>query len=134
MKKIEHLGIAVKDLEEGERLFQKLFNTAVYKREQVAPQNVITSFLRMGPNKIELLASTTEDGVIAKYIEKHGPGLHHVAFEVTDIHSEMDRLKMAGFQLLSDKPSRGADNKWVCFIHPKSAGGVLIELVQEIKT
>ena len=133
MKKIEHLGFAVKDLEESENLFETLFNVKVYKRELVESQNVLTSFLRVGNNKIELLQATSEDSAIQKFIDKKGPGFHHVAFAVSDIRSEMERLSQAGFQLLNEEPLEGADNKIVCFLHPKSTNGVLVELVQEKK-
>ncbi len=132
MKKIEHIGIAVKDLELSEPLFEKLFNTKAYKREEVASQNVITSFLRVGNNKIELVQSTSSDGVISKHIDKRGEGFHHIAFAVTDIRMEMERLKAEGFKLLQENPTIGADNKLVCFLHPKGTNGILIELVQEI--
>lgn len=131
MDKIEHIGIAVKDLEKSEQLYSKLFNTTVYKRETVTSQNVITSFMRVGPNKIELLQSTTEDGVINKFIEKKGEGFHHIAFRVQDLRAEMERLKNEGYRLLSEEPQAGADNKIICFLHPKSTGGMLIELVQD---
>ncbi len=131
MDKIEHIGIAVKDLEKSEELYSKLFNTQVYKRETVEAQNVITSFLRVGPNKIELLQSTTEDGVINKFIEKKGEGFHHIAFRVQDLRAEMARLKNEGYRLLSEEPQKGADNKIICFLHPKSTGGMLVELVQD---
>jgi methylmalonyl-CoA/ethylmalonyl-CoA epimerase len=130
--RIEHLGIAVKDLATAEDLYTRLLGTAPYKREEVASEGVITSFYKAGPNKIELLESTTPDGPIARAIEKRGEGIHHVAFEVADIRAEMMRLKEQGFQLLNEEPKKGADNKLVCFVHPKSAGGVLIELCQEI--
>ncbi len=132
MKKIEHIGIAVKDLEISEPLFEKLFDTKAYKREEVESQNVITSFLRIGNSKIELVQSTSPEGVIAKYIDKRGEGFHHIAFAVTDIVMEMERLEAEGFRLLQEKPSIGADNKLVCFLHPKTTNGMLIELVQEI--
>jgi len=131
MKKIEHIGIAVKNIEESEKLFSSLFNIEPYKRELVESQNVLTSFLRVGNNKIELIQGTTEDSVINKFIEKKGPGFHHIAFAVTDIKSEMSRLESEGFKLLHDEPIDGADNKLICFLHPKSSGGMLIELVQE---
>jgi methylmalonyl-CoA/ethylmalonyl-CoA epimerase len=131
--KIEHLGIAVKDLEAAEKLYEKLLGSPSYKREEVASEKVITSFFRSGINKIELLASTDPDGTIAKFIEKKGEGIHHVAFDVEDIHAEMKRLKSEGFVLLNEEPKRGADNKLICFVHPKGTGGVLIELCQEIK-
>lgn len=133
MQKIEHIGIAVKDLEKSESLFSLLLNTPVYKREEVENQQVITSFLRNGPNKIELIQGTNEDSVISKFVEKKGEGIHHIALAVDDIKSEMIRLQSAGFQLLNEEPTIGADNKWVCFLHPKSCNGVLIELCQERK-
>ncbi len=133
MKKIEHLGIAVKNLEDSEKLFESLFNSKVYKREHVESQNVITSFLRMGNNKIELLQATNASSPIASFIDKKGEGFHHVAFAVSDISSEMKRLEGEGFTLLSNEPMKGADNKLVCFLHPKSTNGVLVELVQDIK-
>ncbi|NNE26696.1 MAG: methylmalonyl-CoA epimerase [Saprospiraceae bacterium] len=131
MKKIEHIGIAVKDIDESEALFEALFDVAPYKRELVESQNVLTSFFRVGNNKIELLQSTTKDGVIKKFIDKKGPGFHHIAFAVTDIRAEMARLQKQGFQLLNENPVDGADNKIVCFLHPKSSNGMLVELVQE---
>ncbi len=133
MKKIEHLGIAVENLEESNLLFEKLLGKAHYKIEEVASEHVMTSFFKVGPNKIELVASTNPDGPIAKFLEKKGEGIHHIAFEVKDIYKEMERLRNEGFRILNDKPKRGADNKLVCFVHPKSANGVLIELCQEIK-
>lgn len=133
MKKIEHLGIAVKNLEDSNALFEKLLGEGPYKREEVISEGVRTSFFKNGPNKIELLASLTEEGPIAKFLEKKGEGIHHVAFEVEDIHLEMERLKQEGFEVLGDKPRKGADNKWVVFVHPKSTNGVLVELCQEIK-
>ncbi len=132
MKYIEHIGIAVKNLEESESLFEKLLNAKSYKREHVESEKVMTSFFRIGTNKIELLESSNPESAIAKFIEKRGEGLHHIAFEVEDIVAEMQRLKDLGFHLLRDEPFKGADNKLVCFIHPKSANGVLIELCQEI--
>lgn len=131
---IEHIGIAVRDLNKAEEIYGKLLGARSYKREAVESEAVITSFFKVGPNKIELLESTSPDGPIAKAIEKRGEGIHHVAFEVADIRAEMDRLKALGFQLLNDEPKMGADNKLVCFIHPKSANGVLVELCQEIGT
>lgn len=131
--KIEHLGIAVKDLDASEKLYEKLLGTASYKREEVASEGVITSFFQSGTNKIELLASTDPEGPIAKFIEKKGEGIHHIAFDVEDIHAEMERLKNEGFILLNEQPKRGADNKLICFVHPKSTGGVLVELCQEIR-
>lgn len=132
MIRIEHIGIAVKDLSEAEQTYGRLLGAPSYKREAVEREGVITSFFQVGPNKIELLESTTPDGPIAKAIEKRGEGIHHIAFEVQDIRAEMARLKGEGFQLLSEEPKRGADNKLVCFVHPKSATGVLVELTQEI--
>lgn len=131
MYKIEHVGIAVKNLTDSLPLYEKLLASECYKLERVESEGVITAFFRAGESKIELLESADPDGVIAKYIKQRGEGLHHIAFEVADIKAEMARLKEAGFRLLRDEPSRGADNKWVCFIHPKSAGGVLVELCQE---
>ncbi len=133
MNKIEHIGIAVKSFETAIPLFEQLLNTTCYKQESVDSEHVNTAFFQQGPNKIELLESSTPDGVIAKYIEKKGEGIHHIAFDVDDIHAEMDRLKAAGFQLLNEAPKKGADNKLVCFLHPKGTNGVLIELCQEIR-
>lgn len=133
MIRIEHIGIAVKDLNAAEELYHKLLGAPCYKRESVESEGVITSFFQVGPNKIELLESTRSDGPIAKAIEKRGEGIHHIAFEVTDIRAEMARLKAEGFVLLNEEPKPGADNKLVCFVHPKSAGGVLVELCQEIR-
>jgi methylmalonyl-CoA/ethylmalonyl-CoA epimerase len=132
MQKIEHIGIAVNTLEEGEAMYESLLGVKPYKREEVSAEKVTTSFFRQGPNKIELLAPIGEDGPISKFLSKNGPGIHHIAYAVTDIAAEMSRLSGEGFRLLNDKPKRGADNKYVCFLHPKSAGGVLIELCQEI--
>ncbi len=131
MKKIEHIGIAVKDFSVSVPLFEKLLNTPCYKTELVETEQVRTAFFQKGETKIELLESTTPDGVIAKFIEKKGEGMHHIAFEVADIEAEIARLKEQGFVLLQDAPRKGADNKWVAFLHPKSTGGVLIELCQE---
>ena len=132
MLKLEHIGIAVKSLADSEPLFEKLLNTPSYKREEVEDQQVITSFFQTGESKIELLEATADDSPISKFIEKRGEGIHHIAFDVEDIRSEMQRLRNEGFQLLSDEPSVGADNKWVCFLHPKSTNGVLIEICQSI--
>ena len=132
MNKIEHIGIAVGNFNAACNLYEKLLNTKVYKVEDVASENVKTAFLQNGPNKIELLEALSDDSPIAKFIAKKGEGVHHIAFEVQDIVAEMERLKGEGFVLLNDKPKLGADNKLVCFVHPKSAGGVLVELVQEI--
>jgi len=133
MKKIEHIGIAVKSLEESNKLFTKLFGTLPYKQEAVESEGVMTSFFMSGPNKIELLEATNPDSPIAKFIDKKGEGIHHIAFDVEDVVAEMARLKAAGFQLLSDSPKKGADNKLICFLHPKGTNGVLIELCQEIR-
>ena len=131
MIRIEHLGIAVRDLTKAEETYTRLLGVGPYKREAVEREGVVTSFFQVGPNKIELLESTSPEGPIAKAIAKRGEGIHHVAFEVEDIRTEMARLKAEGFQLLSDEPKPGADNKLVCFVHPKSANGVLVELTQE---
>jgi methylmalonyl-CoA/ethylmalonyl-CoA epimerase len=131
MLQIEHIGIAVKSLETSIPLFEKLLNTACYKKEKVESEQVETAFLKTGPNKIELLASTAEDGVIARFVDKKGEGIHHIAFEVADIFAEMNRLKAEGFVLLNEQPKQGADNKLVCFLHPKGTNGVLVELCQE---
>ena len=133
IKKIEHLGIAVKKIEDANILFSQLLGIVPYKSEHVASEGVITSFFQTGDSKIELLEGTSADSPITKFIEKKGEGIHHIAFDVDDIEAEMKRLKELGFTLLSDKPKRGADNKLVCFIHPKSSNGVLVELCQEIK-
>jgi methylmalonyl-CoA/ethylmalonyl-CoA epimerase len=132
MLKIEHLGIAVKDLEQSNELFQKLFGKTPYKLEKVESEGVSTSFFMMGDSKIELLEATNPDSPIAKFIEKKGEGIHHIAFEVEDIYTEMKRLQAEGFTLLSEQPKKGADNKLICFLHPKGTNGVLIELCQEI--
>lgn len=133
MQKVEHIGIAVKSLAHSVPLFEKLLNTNCYKTEQVTSEKVNTAFFRQGETKIELLESTDPDGVIARFIEKKGEGMHHIAFDVTDIEAEMERLKNEGFTLLYDKPRKGADNKLVCFLHPKTTNGILIELCQEIR-
>lgn len=132
MLKVEHIGIAVKDLEESNGLFKKLFGTAHYKIEEVASENVNTSFFKVGETKIELLEATHPDSPIAKFIEKKGEGVHHIAYEVEDIHAEMKRLENEGFTLLNKEPKRGADNKLICFLHPKTTNGVLVELCQEL--
>ncbi len=133
MNKIEHIGIAVRNLDEAIPLWEKLLNTGCYKTEEVASESVLTAFLAAGPNKIELLQSMSTDGVINRFIDKKGEGIHHIAFAVDDIRAEMDRLKSAGFELLHAEPKPGADNKLVCFLHPKNNNGVLVELCQEIK-
>lgn len=132
MLKIEHLGIAVNSLSVSIPLFEKLLNTPCYKTEQVASEKVSTAFFKKGETKIELLESTEPDGVIARFIDKKGEGMHHIAFEVADIRAEIERLKVEGFVMLNEEPKKGADNKWVCFLHPKGTNGVLIELCQEI--
>jgi len=134
MRKIEHIGIAVKDINVSNDLFSKLFDGGPYKIEEVESEHVITSFFRTGTNKIELVQGTNDSNAISKFIDKKGEGIHHIAFDVPDIKSEMARLKSEGFILLNEEPKRGADNKWVCFVHPKSANGVLIELCQEIES
>lgn len=133
MIRLEHIGIAVKALEESNDLFEKLLGRPHYKTEEVETEHVKTAFFKMGDTKIELLEATSPESAIAKYVEKRGEGIHHLAFEVEDIHAEMKRLRAEGYQLLNEEPKRGADNKLVCFIHPKSANGVLVELCQEIK-
>lgn len=133
MNKIEHIGIAVKDLKASNLVFEKLFGQPAYKEEEVESEGVKTSFFMNGPNKIELLEATKEDSPIAKFIEKKGEGIHHIAFDVTDIVSEITRLKDEGFLVLNEVPKKGADNKLVAFLHPKTTNGVLIELCQEIK-
>jgi methylmalonyl-CoA/ethylmalonyl-CoA epimerase len=131
MLKIEHIGIAVKDLNTSNELFKKLFNQEHYKTEEVKSEGVSTSFFQIGENKIELLEATNPDSPIAKFIEKKGEGIHHIAFDVADIRAEMKRLEAEGFVLLNQEPKPGADNKLVCFLHPKGTNGVLIELCQE---
>lgn len=134
MLKIEHIGIAVKNLSESNDLFSKLLGKKHYKIEEVASEGVNTSFFQVGDNKIELLEATEENSPIAKFINKKGEGVHHIAYDVDDILIEMKRLKEEGFILLNETPKKGADNKLVCFLHPKSTNGVLIELCQEIKS
>jgi len=131
MDKVEHIGIAVRSLEESIPRYEQLLGTPCYKTEEVASEQVRTAFFQSGESKIELLESMSPQGVIAQFIEKRGEGLHHIAFSVADIRAEMDKKKAEGFQLLNAEPKEGADNKWVCFIHPKSAGGVLVELCQD---
>ena len=133
MKKIEHIGIAVKSLSRSNELFAKLFDSKPYKTEVVEEQGVATSFFRVGPNKIELLEALTEESPISKYLDKFGEGIHHIAFDVDDINSEIERLESEGFQLIGNGPSPGADNKMICFLHPKSCNGILVELCQEIQ-
>jgi methylmalonyl-CoA/ethylmalonyl-CoA epimerase len=133
MKKIEHIGIAVKDLEVSNLIFEKLLGVPSYKSEAVESEGVLTSFFSVGANKIELLAATNPESPIAKFIAKKGEGIHHIAFDVEDIVSEIARLKNEGFIVLNETPKKGADNKLVAFLHPKATNGVLIELCQEIR-
>ena len=133
MLKIEHIGIAVKQLNTAIPLFEKLLNTPCYKTETVESEQVNTAFLKKGESKIELLESTDSHGIITRFIDKKGEGVHHIAFEVADIRAEMSRLQAEGFVLLNEEPKKGADNKWVCFLHPKDTNGVLIELCQEME-
>lgn len=128
MKKIEHIGIAVKDLDAAEALYSKLLNTTPYKREVIESEGVTTSFFAAGPNKIELLHATHSDSPVAKFIEKRGEGIHHIAFAVNDIQAEIDRLINEGFSLIHETAKDGADGKHIAFLHPKSSGGVLVEL------
>lgn len=132
MYKIEHIGIAVKSLQNSASLYERLLGCKSYKKEEVESEQVITEFFKIGESKIELLQAISEKSAIAGFIEKRGEGIHHIAFAVDNILKEMTRLKKEGFQLLSDVPKKGADNKLVCFVHPKSANGVLIELCQDI--
>ena len=134
MRKVEHIGIAVKSLEASVPLFEKLLNRKCYKTEEVENEKVNTAFFKTGETKIELLESTDPSGAIARFIEKKGEGVHHIAFEVTDIEAEIERLKKEGFVVLNEKPKTGADNKLVCFLHPRHTNGVLIELCMSIKT
>lgn len=133
MDKIEHIGIAVKNLDESNTLFAKLLGGAHYKIEEVASEGVRTSFFKSGPNKVELLEATNQESPIAKFLEKRGEGIHHIAFAVEDIGAEIKRLKAEGFTVLNEVPKKGADNKLVAFLHPKGTNGVLVELCQEIK-
>ncbi len=133
MLKIEHIGIAVKNLANSNDLFAKLFGQSHYKTEGVASEGVQTSFFQIGETKIELLEATNPESAIAKFVDKRGEGIHHIAFEVADIYSEMQRLENEGFTLINKTPKEGADNKLICFLHPKGTNGVLIELCQEIK-
>ena len=133
MKNVEHIGIAVSNLSAAETLYSALLNAVPYKREAVESEQVTTSFFKINQTKIELLEASGPDSAIARFIEKKGEGIHHIAFEVDDIVAEMERLRSAGFVLLNETPKHGADNKLVCFVHPKSANSVLIELCQEIK-
>lgn len=131
MKRIEHLGIAVKNLEESIPMYEALLNTTCYKREGVASEGVMTAFFQVGASKIELLEATNEDSPIAKFLTKNGPGFHHVAFEVENIETEIKRLQTAGFQLIHEAAKDGADNKRIAFLHPKSTGSLLVEICQE---
>ena len=131
MLRVEHIGIAVQDLAASVHVFEKLLQTSCYKTELVVSEQVNTAFFLQGETKIELLESIGTDGPIRRFIEKRGEGIHHIAFEVTDIVAEMERLQKEGFRLLNDTPKQGADNKWVCFLHPKETNGVLIELCQQ---
>lgn len=133
MRKIEHIGIAVRSLASASSVYEKLLGKSCYKTEAVESEHVITGFYQVGENKIELLEATSPDSAIARFIEKKGEGIHHIAFDVEDIEAEMARLKSEGFTILNEVPKKGADNKLVCFVHPKDAHGVLIELCQEIK-
>lgn len=133
MDKIEHIGIAVRSLKEAGSLYETLLGCKSYKTEEVASEHVITEFFKVGESKIELLEASSAESAIAGFIEKRGEGIHHIAFAVENIVEEMERLKAEGFKLLNEVPKKGADNKLVCFIHPKSAHGVLIELCQEVK-
>jgi methylmalonyl-CoA/ethylmalonyl-CoA epimerase len=133
IKKIEHIGIAVKDINNSNQLFKKLFGAEHYKTETVESEGVSTSFFMLGETKIELLEAKTETSAIAKFIEKKGEGIHHIAYDVDDIYLEMERLKSEGFEVLNAEPKKGADNKLIFFLHPKSTNGVLVELCQEIR-
>lgn len=131
--RIEHIGIAVKNLEEAVSTYEKLLNSKCYKRETVESEKVETAFFKTGQSKVELLGASEEGSVIETFISKRGEGIHHIAFEVDDIHAELERLRSEGFTVLNEKPKRGADNKWVAFLHPKNNHGVLVELCQSIK-
>lgn len=133
MIRVEHIGIAVRDLAEAKRVYEKLLATTCYKTESVTSEMVNTAFFKTGATKIELLESTDETGPISKFLEKRGEGIHHIAFEVEDIYAEMQRLKSEGFVLINESPKEGADNKLICFLHPKNTNGVLIELCMERK-
>jgi len=133
MEKVEHIGVAVSNLEEADKVFEKILGKSRYKVEKVEREGVSTSFYQVGESKIELLEATNESSAISKFISKRGQGIHHLAIGVKDIKSEMERLKREGFQLLNEEPQKGADNKLICFLHPKTTNGVLIELCQDIK-
>jgi methylmalonyl-CoA/ethylmalonyl-CoA epimerase len=133
VNKIEHIGIAVKNMDDANVLFEKLLGVPSYKQEKVESEGVLTSFFQTGTNKIELLMATNPESPIAKFLEKKGEGIHHIAFDVEDIYSEIERLKNEGFVLINENPKKGADNKLVVFLHPKNTNGVLVELCQEIQ-
>ncbi len=133
LNKVEHIGIAVRSLSESTALYEKLLGAPCYKTEKVESESVETAFFKVGESKIELLASLGEQSAIARFIEKRGEGVHHVAFAVDDIRAEISRLKEEGFEFISEEPKRGADNKLICFVHPRSANGVLVELCQDIR-
>jgi|TARA_B110000240_G_scaffold32768_1_gene35460 methylmalonyl-CoA/ethylmalonyl-CoA epimerase len=133
MRKIEHIGIAVSNIDASNKVFQKIFGKASYKSEKVESEGVVTSFFQIGENKIELVSATNTDSPISKYLSKNKESMHHIAFDVEDIEKEMYRLQKEGIRILNDKPKKGADNKLICFLHPKDTNGVLIELCQEIK-
>ena len=134
IKKVEHIGIAVKDIKNSNALFAKLFGKEHYKIEAVESEGVSTSFFMLGETKIELVQATSENSAITKFIEKKGEGIHHIAYEVDDIYKEIERLKTEGFEMINAQPKEGADNKLICFLHPKSTNGVLVELCQERKS
>jgi methylmalonyl-CoA/ethylmalonyl-CoA epimerase len=133
MRKIEHIGIAVKNLYESDALFSAVLNVKPYKKEEVQSEGVLTSFFQVGESKIELLQGTNPQSTISKFIEKKGEGIHHIAFDVANIEEEITRLKAQGLEFVNDTPKKGADNKLICFLHPKKTNGVLIELCQELK-
>jgi len=132
IEKIEHIGIAVKNLDEANKIYEQLLGTPPYKMETVDSEGVNTSFFKTGKSKVELLQATKDESAIAKFIAKKGEGIHHIAFAVKDIHKEIKRLKEDGYTIINESPKKGADNKLVCFVHPKNTKGVLIELCQEI--
>jgi methylmalonyl-CoA/ethylmalonyl-CoA epimerase len=131
MRKIEHIGIAVKDLAASNQIFEDILGVAPYKQEEVPSEHVLTSFFQVGESKIELLQATSPDSAIAKYLEKNKEGIHHIAFDVEDIFTEIDRLKAKGYTLIHESPKEGADNKIIAFMHPKSSNSVLVELCQD---
>jgi methylmalonyl-CoA/ethylmalonyl-CoA epimerase len=133
MNKIEHIGIAVKDIHASNKIFTDVLGVAPYKQEEVESEGVLTSFFKVGENKIELLQATHENSAIAKFLEKNKEGIHHIAFDVTDIHAEIKRLIDLGYKMIHEKPKDGADNKLIAFLHPKDSNGVLIELCQDNK-